>query len=984
MDINTTLENQYEEAKRIIQQAKRDKRLVVFVGAGVSVNYGIPSWGSAIQKIAYRLGIHHFSDNDMLKIPQYYYNQRGKKEYTDLMRRIFKYNKKLRAVSPSLKIMDKIWDLEADTIITTNYDNLIKNIANKRHEPLQIISSDKDFPYNSVGKKLIKMHGDFDHDNFVLKEDDYLHYFKNFKLIENYIKSVIGNNVILFLGYSFNDPDIKQIFTWVKDVLKNDFQRAYLVNVTDGYDKNIEDYYRRLGVNIIFAKSWLKRENKSDPGAILSAVLDKINHIKTASLEAIYTTLKPFKNFNYIHSNYLQKAFRPWHIAWNCALKSCSKKYILSFQARDSDAEKIIEQIFTSKQKLSNDNQKRVYEIRKLFKKSNYRGVNLISIYKNEEPNIVKIKRVNVPSWAKLIFDFNYKKLRKLRNKNDEILQNNDQPELCMIQATISYYLEDYRSCYSYLLQAENTFYDLEMYSSYFIALFNRKIIAGILGYNYAFSESLRSSMIKNYKSIDLEETLNNIPILDNDSNHFLTDLSKSTLILDLFFNIYNETQQVTKEAKSSYIAFAGSAAYKKLRSDMQDIYRYELYNNILVDYQFIRLTNMYSRSIISSIETKDPQKNNVNNSLLQGKNISAKNLHKIDINLLLQFSGNVEDLKRIFRGYSFASIPLDYGTLQYLKTVLINLIYEISNNRSNQITDRFWAAFYLLQFLKLDSNLVKLILQNLPNQINERELALYKDYICNFIGISIEHGLLTKDDHNYIESILEKSLKIVSNLSYDMDFESLIVYLASKLKSFGRPYNNIQTVKALLNKRKLSLLVGLYRFCSKDIQKIIKGSNLIQHFSDDEKDYLRYLTEVRDNITVSSKKYEAMIINYLQKNSKTQKYVFPDLRVEIISKFLNNYFMDHKNIVDFPRLKKAVLSSNVDGFYKWLIDYINFDYKNNFNVDWLKRCGQNVIQKIFSHKKIRKDIRKNLNEAFVKGNNDRQLIKIYFQYFFK
>ena len=39
-------------------------------------------------------------------------------------------------------------------------------------------------------KEIIKMHGDFEHDNFVLKEDDYLSYSENFKLIETYIKSL--------------------------------------------------------------------------------------------------------------------------------------------------------------------------------------------------------------------------------------------------------------------------------------------------------------------------------------------------------------------------------------------------------------------------------------------------------------------------------------------------------------------------------------------------------------------------------------------------------------------------------------------------------------------------------------------------------------------------------------------------------------------------------------------------------------------------
>ena len=97
--------------------------------------------------------------------------------------------------------------MAADTIITTNYDHLIEQSAEDNGVFLQVISQDIDLPYRKAGKELIKMHGDFEHDNFVLKEDDYLHYHKNFKLIENYVKSLIGTKTILFIGYSLNDRE---------------------------------------------------------------------------------------------------------------------------------------------------------------------------------------------------------------------------------------------------------------------------------------------------------------------------------------------------------------------------------------------------------------------------------------------------------------------------------------------------------------------------------------------------------------------------------------------------------------------------------------------------------------------------------------------------------------------------------------------------------------------------------------------------------
>ena len=82
-----------------IKKAKEDDKLVIFVGAGVSSNSGIPNWRGLVQGFAKQLGYSKCkeciyrkknkkcSDNleceinadEYLKIPQYYYNEHKKK-----------------------------------------------------------------------------------------------------------------------------------------------------------------------------------------------------------------------------------------------------------------------------------------------------------------------------------------------------------------------------------------------------------------------------------------------------------------------------------------------------------------------------------------------------------------------------------------------------------------------------------------------------------------------------------------------------------------------------------------------------------------------------------------------------------------------------------------------------------------------------------------------------------------------------------------
>ena len=71
IDENVYNENVYLEERRIIQDAESRNKLVVFVGAGISIPSGLPSWGEAIKEIQGKLG-EDFQESDFLKVPQYY------------------------------------------------------------------------------------------------------------------------------------------------------------------------------------------------------------------------------------------------------------------------------------------------------------------------------------------------------------------------------------------------------------------------------------------------------------------------------------------------------------------------------------------------------------------------------------------------------------------------------------------------------------------------------------------------------------------------------------------------------------------------------------------------------------------------------------------------------------------------------------------------------------------------------------------------
>ena len=104
------------------------------------------------------------------------------------------------------------------------------------------------------------MHGDFNVGNIVLTENDYYNYNNNFPLINAFVKSLFASKLILFIGFSFNDMNLKILLNSVSNILKENMQRIYLLT-----NKNIDSTQRNY-----YEKKILKRWFSSSYGSIFN------------------------------------------------------------------------------------------------------------------------------------------------------------------------------------------------------------------------------------------------------------------------------------------------------------------------------------------------------------------------------------------------------------------------------------------------------------------------------------------------------------------------------------------------------------------------------------------------------------------------------------------------------------------------------------------------------------------------------------------
>jgi len=203
---------------RRIKEASLKGKLVIFVGSGISMNSGLPSWDDLINKLCDELPDSITNEEtDKLKLAQIYKNSFGTKDFFEKIKN--QISKK--EFEPNL-LHQLIIKLNPSHIVTTNYDNLIEKAAELNNKPFFKVNKDSDLPYSNYSKLIIKMHGDLDAKNIVLTEDDYFEYSTNFPLIESFVKSLFASHLILFVGFSFNDINLKIITNKVKKILDID------------------------------------------------------------------------------------------------------------------------------------------------------------------------------------------------------------------------------------------------------------------------------------------------------------------------------------------------------------------------------------------------------------------------------------------------------------------------------------------------------------------------------------------------------------------------------------------------------------------------------------------------------------------------------------------------------------------------------------------------------------------------------------------
>lgn len=187
----------------------------VFIGAGVSMGAGYPSWAELLQEIRQELGVGSSDVHDLAALAQWSIQESGGK--TRVRKLLKEQIGKNLDVPESLRIIARF---PLRHIWTTNYDRLVERAFEAIDRPIDPISGAKDLALRATpgATRLYKMHGSIDRlDDVVISTDDYELYRSTRGSYLPLLQAHLTSMSMLFVGLSFTDPNVRHVLSLIRE-----------------------------------------------------------------------------------------------------------------------------------------------------------------------------------------------------------------------------------------------------------------------------------------------------------------------------------------------------------------------------------------------------------------------------------------------------------------------------------------------------------------------------------------------------------------------------------------------------------------------------------------------------------------------------------------------------------------------------------------------------------------------------------------------
>lgn len=209
----------------------------LLVGAGMSRNAVLPSptsakpplWSDLLRAMREDLGTAEGEMPDALETAQIYEDTFGRGRLEGLVRRLIPDT----SWKPGV-LHDRLLRLPWTEVLSTNYDTLLERAADLLGDRVYEVTLTPADIARTRAPRIVKLHGTLpSHTPFVITEKDYRAYPDRCALFVNLARQVLLENDLCMLGFSGDDPNLREWSGWVRDAVAPYARTMFMVGVLD-------------------------------------------------------------------------------------------------------------------------------------------------------------------------------------------------------------------------------------------------------------------------------------------------------------------------------------------------------------------------------------------------------------------------------------------------------------------------------------------------------------------------------------------------------------------------------------------------------------------------------------------------------------------------------------------------------------------------------------------------------------------------------
>ena len=222
------------------------------VGAGMSLNAVVPAgmkmplWAGMSKELTDELS--DFSSTSILDGLSAYEHEFGRSRLIERLSDVLL----IKEAHPG-NAHKEFCTIPFDIVCTTNFDFLLERQYDLTPRYVYPVVDEEQLSINgggSAGTLLLKLHGDLRHPGrLIVTESDYDGFLSRFPLLATYLSNQLITKTAVFIGYSLDDPDFRQIWHVVSERLGRTRRMAYTLAV-NARPADIARFERR-GVKVI-------------------------------------------------------------------------------------------------------------------------------------------------------------------------------------------------------------------------------------------------------------------------------------------------------------------------------------------------------------------------------------------------------------------------------------------------------------------------------------------------------------------------------------------------------------------------------------------------------------------------------------------------------------------------------------------------------------------------------------------------------------